>query len=421
MELRVIANALLPSMISAVLFSSHVVNGFQHNLPARCRDGRTHGCSCRDVSTANLQLRGRLLSSSPESRVIAIDVQQTHATIRNSALLKAIADFPQTIQLKQTERCSPLTVDAQRIFHGRGGLYEGANHLTLDFYPPVFLLTSFEELREVELDAYGDALADMWKSLVHDNDEDAIPFTWVYQSRAEKGASTTTLMSGEIPEPHIVTESNGKNKFIVHLLKHSNHGLFLDMSAGRQWVQEICANGGSVLNLFAYTCAFSIAALNGGADLVVNVDMSRGALKTGQRNHELNGIGSGSAKFLPHDLFKTWGKIKNLGPYDVVVVDPPSYQKGSFVASKDYMKVIRRLPSLLRPNGYALLCLNAPELSPEFLLEQVSEGVPNYELCFVERLENPPAFASACSERALKVLVFQYRPCDNSEQEIEHQ
>jgi 23S rRNA (cytosine1962-C5)-methyltransferase len=85
------------------------------------------------------------------------------------------------------------------------------------------------------------------------------------------------------------------------------------------------------------------------------------------------------------------------------------------------MKVIRRLPSLLRPNGYALLCLNAPELSTEFLLEQVSEGVPNYELCFVERLENPPAFASACSERALKVLVFQYRPCDNSEQEIEHQ
>lgn len=130
----------------------------------------------------------------------------------------------------------------------------------------------------------------------------------------------------------------------------------------------------------------------------------------------MNDIGSGNkgtAKFLAHDLFKSWGKIKKLGPYDVVVVDPPSYQKGSFVASKDYIKVIRRLPSLLRPNGYALLCLNSPELNTDFLLEQVHEAVSYNQLYFVERLQNPSGFASLDSEKALKVLVFQYRPSKN--------
>ena len=102
--------------------------------------------------------------------------------------------------------------------------------------------------------------------------------------------------------------------------------------------------------------------------------------------------------------------MKKMGnpKYDAVIVDPPSYQKGSFVASKDYIKVIRRLDSLLNPDGYALLCLNAPELNVEFLHDQVIASAPG--LSFVERLENPASFASAFPERALKVLVFQYRP-----------
>ena len=355
------------------------------------------------------------------------NVNEPQSTFGHPALLEAIQNFPQDIQQRSTIN-NPTNIDARRIFHGRGGLYPGANHLTLDYYPPVFLLTSFEELCEEELTVYGAALEKMWRTLMNANHVnisthkepcsyivEETPLTWVYQCRADKGNSTTRLMSGEIPEPHIVTENNGQNKFFVHLLRGQNHGLFLDMSAGRKWLQEMCTKEdiNSVLNLFAYTCAFSVAALQGGAESVVNVDMSRGALKTGQRNHDLNDIiGSerkGTAKFLSHDLFKSWGKVKRLGPYDIVVADPPSYQKGSFVASKDYLKVIRRLPSLLCPSGYALLCLNAPELDTEFLLHQVNEGVPNNELCFVERLPNPREFASKFPEKALKVLVFQYR------------
>ena len=158
-----------------------------------------------------------------------------------------------------------------------------------------------------------------------------------------------------------------------------------------------------MLNLFAYTCAFSVVALQAGAKHVVNVDMAQGAMATGQHNHQLNGLNSG-ASFLVHDIFSTWGKINRAGPYSLVIIDPPSYQKGSFVATKDYARLLRRLPQLLAPGGHALLCLNAPELGMAFLQDQVKELAP--ELKFVERVTNPPAFADVSAERSLKVLVY---------------
>jgi 23S rRNA (cytosine1962-C5)-methyltransferase len=89
----------------------------------------------------------------------------------------------------------------------------------------------------------------------------------------------------------------------------------------------------------------------------------------------------------------------------LVIVDPPSYQKGSFIATKDYAKLVRRLPELLAPGGFALLCLNAPELGLAFLQDQMQELAP--DLKFVERVANPAAFADVSPERSLKVLAYQ--------------
>jgi 23S rRNA (cytosine1962-C5)-methyltransferase len=135
---------------------------------------------------------------------------------------------------------------------------------------------------------------------------------------------------------------------------------------------------------------------------VVNLDMAQGALTTGQQNHQLNGIASG-AKFLAHDLFSSWGKVTRMGPYGLVIMDPPSFQRGSFVATKDYARLLRRLPDLLRPGGHALLCLNAPEIPERFLHELLTTEAP--ELAVLHRLPNPAAFADVSSDRALKVLV----------------
>lgn len=319
-----------------------------------------------------------------------------------------------------------LPTDAQRIFHGRGGLHPGCEQWSLDAYPPVWVLTSFLPASESELQAIHEALSARWQQLCapapgeHAPDEHAQgehaqgeqqggaapqALCWVYQCRHE-GRTETRLMAGEVPEPHVVSEQGAR--FKVHVQRGQNHGLFLDMAEGRQWVrQHVAAHPRQarlkVLNLFAYTCAFSVVALQAGAQQVVNVDMSQGAMAIGQQNHPLNGVTAG-ASFLVHDLFKSWGKVGRLGPYDLVIVDPPSYQKGSFVATKDYARLMRRLPDLLMPGGHALLCLNAPELDTAFLKDQMQALVP--ELAFVERVVNPAVFADASPERSLKVLVY---------------
>ena len=283
--------------------------------------------------------------------------------------------------------------EACRVFHGRGGLHPGCEHLSLDWYAPVWLLTSFAPLDEAALATVGQALAARMQARGQ-------PLNWVVQFRVQGAArSDTRLMAGSVPELHTVQEQGAQYR--VHVLRGQNHGLFLDMAQGRQWLREQAA-GQRVLNLFAYTCAFSVAALQGGAREVVNLDMAAGALAIGQHNHQLNGLAG--ARFLAHDLFSTWGKLKRLGPFDTVVADPPSYQKGSFVASKDYPRLLRRLPELLAPGGQALLCLNAPEMPSRFLIEQVAAQAP--ALRVVRRLANPPAFADVDPERALKVMLF---------------
>ena len=290
-----------------------------------------------------------------------------------------------------------MPIDACRVFHGRGGLYPGCEQWTLDAFPPVWLVTSFQPVDEAELVSLHEALSARWAQL-----NPGEPLSWVFQYRHEARAETR-LMAGSVPEPHVVSEDGAA--FRVHLLRGLNHGFFVDMAEGRRRVRELVAArpGAKVLNMFAYTCSFSVVALLAGARQVTNVDMSDGALAIGKRNHIQNGLTAG-ASFLPHDIFSSWGKITRGGPYDLVVLDPPSYQKGSFVAEKDYARLIRRLPDLLAPGGHALLCLNSPKLGVGFLHDQVQALAPG--LAFCERLPNPPAFADVSSERSLKVLLY---------------
>ena len=292
-----------------------------------------------------------------------------------------------------------MPTDAQRLFHGRGGRHPGCEAWTLDVYPPVWLVTKFGEATPEEIAALTTALQVRHAQLTPPDQ----PLHALLQTRHE-GRSETTALAGSVPESHVVSEDGAQYR--IHLQRGQNHGLFLDMAEGRRWVRAH-ARGAKVLNLFAYTCAFSVAAMQGGAREVINLDMAQGALTTGQQNHQLNGFTSG-AKFLAHDLFSSWGKVTRMGPYDLVIADPPSYQKGSFVATKDWPRLLRRLPDLLKPGGRALLCLNAPEIPESFLREQLAEHAPS--MVMEQRLVNPAVFADVSPDRALKVMVASLPP-----------
>ncbi|WP_166364204.1 class I SAM-dependent methyltransferase [Pseudomonas akapageensis] len=307
---------------------------------------------------------------------------------------------PDAIALLQQQldvALSPAPEETRRLFHGRGRCWPGLEHVTVDWLQGVVLVALFREPQASELADLKQMLMTFSQSSTW---QQSGAHTLLLQHRYLLESTTEWLLGEEVDE-WLITE--GGLRFKLDLGKKQNTGLFLDMRYGRRWVQAQ-ARGKRVLNLFAYTCGFSVAAIAGGAEHVVNLDMARAALSRGRENHRLNEHDLDRVSFLGHELFKSWAKVKKYGPYDLVIIDPPSFQKGSFALTKDYQRVLRRLPELLTGQGIVLACVNDPAIGPDFLIEGVAHEAPS--LRFEQRLENPPEFPDANPDGGLKALVF---------------
>ncbi|MGV6816710.1 MAG: class I SAM-dependent methyltransferase [Thiotrichales bacterium] len=278
---------------------------------------------------------------------------------------------------------------AQRLFHGRGHAYPGLEHITVDWLPPIMLITLFA----AESDNTVAALAD-WAM-------QTLPacHSVQCQNRADR-MGPVRILQGE-PVDSVVVEENDL-LFRIRLGRARNMGLFLDMKNGRQWIRQNAQNK-RVLNLFAYTCGFSIAAQAGKAKKIVNIDMSSAALSTGRENHRLNAQCLDNIRFEKLDIFKSFGRIRKHGPFDLLICDPPTFQKGSVDIKRDYPKILRRLPEFMAPGAQLMLCLNAPELDRAFLLDAVRKFAPNYQ--FTGEIAPPEVFAEA-QHKGLKTLCF---------------
>ena len=298
----------------------------------------------------------------------------------------------QELTLHLQENSKDLSQEFKRLFHGRGGLYDGWRHLTIDSIDTILSVALYFEMEPKAEEELFEMLTHSLSTSRHD--------TLVVQRRYLKGAPSEVLV-GEIPENLYVLENGIKIK--LNLLSNRNSGYFPDMKNGREFVRQN-AKDKHILNLFSYTCAFSLAAKLGGATSVVNVDMSKGALSSGKANHTLNGIDMRGVSFLPYNILKSFSGLKKKGPYDMIIIDPPSFQKGSFEATKDYQKIIQKLPQLASEECTILACLNAPELESSFVIDLFHELAPSFE--FSHRLENVAEFASKDEERSLKNLVF---------------
>lgn len=286
-------------------------------------------------------------------------------------------------------------LDSRRIFHGRGRCFPGLEFVCLDFFQPLLLITLYAEPPDNWLSEFMQRATPFAAPLIS---------VVLVQYRYQPGAPTKTLW-GELPEE--VYAQRGGLKFLLPIAQQQNTGFFLDMEPGRQWLERQ-AQGKRVLNLFAYTCAFSVVAVAAGANKVVNVDMSSRALQWGREHHLRNRMDKRCSEFLSENILKSWGRIKRRGPYDLIIIDPPSYQPGSFVAQKDYARVVRRIPELMPEGGLVLACLNAPELDQNFLLTTFADACP--ECIFVERLTPSADFPDIDSEQQLKLLVFRFSP-----------
>ncbi len=278
-----------------------------------------------------------------------------------------------------------------RLFHGRGGIYKGLEFLTIDSLDTLLYIAFFEE---ISLDFEKQIL-----TLIEELAEEYKYETIVLQRRCFKNAPSEVL-KGSIP-----LNFYAKENALKYLLSFENQniGLFFDMKKGREYIQSICKDK-NVLNLFFYTCAFSVSAISAGAKSVVNVDMSKGALSIGRKNHHLNNLDTKNVHFMPYNILKSWSRIRKKAPYDIIIIDPPSFQKGSFEVSKDYDKILRKIPQLASSSCIILSCLNSPQLSSDFLKEKFEKFLPSFK--FVKKLNNVQEFTSLNEERSLKNLVF---------------
>lgn len=161
-------------------------------------------------------------------------------------------------------------------------------------------------------------------------------------------------------------------------------GIFLDQRPNRRLVREL-ARGGSVLNLFSYTCAFSVAAALGGATRTVSVDASVLALERGRANFEaagvaLGGIGPTAAhSFVAEDAFAWLARAATKKErFDLVIVDPPSYsstKKRRFVAESDYDDLVAMAAKVLAPGGRLVASCNHRGLARVKLRRFVAQGM----------------------------------------------
>ncbi|MDF1583289.1 MAG: class I SAM-dependent methyltransferase [Methyloprofundus sp.] len=284
---------------------------------------------------------------------------------------------------------SQALLQAQRLFHGRGHAYQGLHHVTVDWLPPVALITLFAPESNTEIAALADYLLTQLPSCKS-----------VQVQHRHELSGPIDVVRGETISQLAITENN--LQFNLSLGQSRNTGLFLDMQKGRLWVQAH-AQDKRVLNLFAYTCGFSVAAMAGHAKSVLNVDMSSAALNVGRDNHRLNQQSLANVRFEKLDIFKSFSRFKKRGPFDLLICDPPTLQKGSVDIVRDYPKILRRLDQFMAADATLMLCLNAPELKREFLLEHMAELAPSYR--YIEEIKPPEVYVEA-EDKGLKVLCF---------------
>jgi 23S rRNA (cytosine1962-C5)-methyltransferase len=154
-------------------------------------------------------------------------------------------------------------------------------------------------------------------------------------------------------------------------------GLYVDARRARRFVRKHSARK-RVLNLFAYTCGFGVAARAGGALEVLNVDASRHCLEWGRRNVEHNGFCPMPEEFWAAEVFFALQSLAKKGRcFEMVILDPPSFSnvdKRRFRVVDDYARLVEMCTQVLAPQGLLLAMCNTKSVGPQQFSGWIAEG-----------------------------------------------
>lgn len=195
------------------------------------------------------------------------------------------------------------------------------------------------------------------------------------------------------------TVREGNARFHVDLLDTVNPGLFLDMRHVRLEVEDRFRamtgtvpasdkqpaqssaekNGPRFLNLFSYTCSFSVHARLGGAAVATNADISGKILDKGRENYALNGLDLRPGEFFRGNALEyvRWAAKKGL-KFDGIVLDPPSFArfKGfNFNVREHLMPLVSECAALLNAGAFIMVSSNYSEFALDTFAHDVLAAV----------------------------------------------
>jgi len=218
--------------------------------------------------------------------------------------------------------------------------------------------------------------------------------------RRRRGPSEQHERRSSLGELHEVHE--GDLRFLVNMTDYLDTGLFLDDRGLRALIRELAA-GRDFLNLFAYTCAATVAAGKGGARTTTSVDLSNTYLEWGRRNLDLNGLTGPEHSLVRGDVL---GWMRGASPgrrYGLVFLAPPTYSRsrgmeGDFDVQRDHVALLRATAALLAPEGVLLFSTN----SERFELD--GAALPGLEVEEITGRTTPEDFRHRPGHRAFRLV-----------------
>lgn len=192
------------------------------------------------------------------------------------------------------------------------------------------------------------------------------------------------LFGNEAPEPLIVLE-NGIS-FAVYLNEGLMTGIFLDQKEVRGRLIDGEAAGKSVLNMFSYTGAFSVAAAMGGAFSTTSVDLAKRSSSKTKEQFEINQLLVENQQIIVMDVFDyfKYAVRKELN-YDLIILDPPSFarnKKKVFSVAKNYGDLIKESVDILADNGTIIASTNAANITMKKYKAIIQEALLSKEVQF---------------------------------------
>lgn len=178
-----------------------------------------------------------------------------------------------------------------------------------------------------------------------------------------------TLLSGDraLPLETVVTEAG--LRYGLDFAAGYSVGLFLDQRANRQFLRAAAPR--RVLNTFAYTCSFSVAAASGGAK-TVSIDLSAKSIGRGKANFALNALSTEGHRFLADDALEVMPRlIRKMELFDAIILDPPTFSRGAkgkkFQVEKNLGDLLHFALNLAAPRAKILLSTNCTRLDLDAL------------------------------------------------------